>query len=258
MKYRLEKRLRGPRRKGDIQIGEDHLHLYLTVRCQFSCYFCVNAMYGPQPTFRELSGRQWLDMINRLRGVNEIYLQGGEPMLHPDFLDIVNGLDGFNVCIYTNLPESRAHELPFIRRNNNNILVIASYHPLDDRRAVNEFVDTLRLIPNDIKVQPHIEDIPEVSPMLYARAFRRHNIYLESSDVALPTRHNTIKRIGTVQCNSHMEVVAPDMTVYPCLGLMWRQIDGIHLSEYNFQQGYRTCHHYGLCGLCSTAKEIKR
>jgi organic radical activating enzyme len=248
-----------------INAKGDHLHIYLTLRCNFKCYFCVNRQYADRPHkgWIETNGATWLSYLNRLYDLHQLYLQGGEPFLHSDIVEIINGLDGFNVCIYTNLPHSQMDKIRQIRPGSNNIIMLISYHPLQDKRAVNEFVDDFRQIPAGILKHVHLIETPEVSYKLYARAFRRYNVFLERQDVSLATEHNVIPKdkFQQVWCNSNMEVVSPDMRVYRCLGLMLRHCDDYtkHLADYNFEQaGFKPCDYYGLCGQCATAKEIRR
>lgn len=269
--FRMRTKLRGVRSRQlaakhgtPIDAKGDHLHIYLTLRCDLGCYFCVNLQYANRPAqgWHEVSADQWLTYLNRLYNLEELYLQGGEPLLHRGFVDILNGLDGFNICVYTHLPRQSVGILSRLKPRNNNIIFLCSYHPLNDKRAVNEYVDDFRQIPRGIKKQVHIIEVPEVSYMLYARAFRRYGIYLERADVSVLTQHNPIaqNQFARVLCNSHMEVVSPDMRVYRCLGLMLRHYDDYtkHLKDYDFTAGFQECRYYGLCGQCSTAKEIRR
>lgn len=266
LKYNWIAKFRGPRRKRLAKkygepinaIGE-HLHIYLTLRCNHDCYFCVNKQYNSKIRFSEKSGKDWLDYLNRLYNLEQIFIQGGEPFLHPDAIKILNGLDGFNVIVFTNLPHAFIEEIEQIKPKNNNIIFKISYHPLSDKRSIAQFVGDMNRIPVDIKRIPHLIDIPEVSYALFARGFRKYGIFLQREDVSLETENNKITdKYETVICNSHMEVVSPDMVVYRCLGLMMRQIEkgSFPLDKYNFCGGFQECEYYGLCGTCSTAKEV--
>lgn len=253
------------KRHGDpINAKGDHLHIYLTLRCNFQCYFCINRQYCEKPHdgWSEADGTRWLMYLNRLYNIHQLYIQGGEPLLHRDIVRIINGLNGFNLCIYTNLPHARMDKIKQIRAGSNNVIMLISYHPLQDSRSVNQFVDDFKQIPRGIKKHVHLIETPEVSYKLYARAFRRYGVFLERQDVSMLTEHNPIAkdRFRSVWCNSNMEVVSPDMRVYRCLGLMLRHIDDYtrHLADYDFENaGFESCDYYGLCGQCSTAKEIR-
>jgi len=256
-KYKTAKKYGEP-----INAIGDHLHIYLTLRCQYKCYYCVNLQYvhNPASGWTEISGKEWLKYLNRLYNLKQLYLQGGEPLLHPDFEEIINGLDNFNICIYTNLPHSKMDIVKLLNAKNNNVIMLCSYHAINDKRSVNEYVEDFNQIPKGIKKHVHLIDVPEVSYKLYASAFRRYGIFLERQDCSILTEHNPIayNKFRRVFCNSHMEVVSPDMNVYRCLGLMLRKYDNytVHLKDYNFVNNADYCDYYGLCGQCSTAKEI--
>lgn len=62
-------------------------HLYVTERCNLDCHYCNeydNTL--PHPTVADLTA--WMEKIREL-GVLRLGLQGGEPLLHPQIVDIV-------------------------------------------------------------------------------------------------------------------------------------------------------------------------
>lgn len=63
-------------------------HLLLTYKCNMRCRYCF--VDGTQKR-DELTNSQWLALIDELasRGTRQIYLMGGEPLIHPFFDDIV-------------------------------------------------------------------------------------------------------------------------------------------------------------------------
>lgn len=269
IRYLIAKKLKGFRKYKTakkygtpINAMGDHLHCYLTLRCNYNCYFCVNKQFGiyNAPTI-ERTGNEWVTYLNKLYNLGELFLQGGEPFLHIDTVDIINNLHAFNITIFTNLPHHKMDEIKKIKPGDNNIIFKVSYHPLDDKRSINQFCVDYKKIPDGIKKAVHVIDIPEVSYSLSARAFQRYGIYLGREDVSLKTPYNIIGKdvnTKTVMCNSHMEIVAPNMTVYRCLGLMIRGINDYtkQLNKYDFTAGFERCDYYGICGQCSTAKEI--
>lgn len=62
-------------------------HLYVTDRCNLDCFYCTeydNSL--PHPPIEDL--KKWIGKIKEL-GCVRIGLQGGEPLLHPDIVEIV-------------------------------------------------------------------------------------------------------------------------------------------------------------------------
>lgn len=68
-----------------IATNPTRIELELTERCNQSCVFCYNSQ-------KPIDSYRVMDVLYRLseEGVPEIVLTGGEPILHPDFKDIVH------------------------------------------------------------------------------------------------------------------------------------------------------------------------
>jgi MoaA/NifB/PqqE/SkfB family radical SAM enzyme len=89
--------------------------VFLTLGCNYTCPFCIQKLAGPVPHYDIASGDKWIAALNSIEGrtqkrflrrnkVKKLALIGGEPTLHPDFFDIVNGLDyDWNLTVTTNL-----------------------------------------------------------------------------------------------------------------------------------------------------------
>ena len=62
-------------------------HLYVTDRCNLDCHYCTEFdNSAPHPDLDDL--KRWITKIREL-GCIRIGLQGGEPLLHPDIVEIV-------------------------------------------------------------------------------------------------------------------------------------------------------------------------
>ncbi|HNW94387.1 MAG TPA: radical SAM protein, partial [bacterium] len=68
---------------------------FLTLRCPLRCSYCIAAVPSTRLQLAELSGKEWVAALNRLSLTDDlpVTLQGGEPTQHPDFYEIVNGLN---------------------------------------------------------------------------------------------------------------------------------------------------------------------
>ena len=62
----------------------------ITGRCNYNCKHCFMAADNAQPTW-EFSRDEWMKTLDELDkcGVQSVNLTGGEPMLHPDFMEIM-------------------------------------------------------------------------------------------------------------------------------------------------------------------------
>src|SRR6266403_330651 len=62
-------------------------HLYVTEQCNLDCHYCNEFNNSiPHPTLADL--KKWMDHIRKL-GVMRLGLQGGEPLKHPDIVEVV-------------------------------------------------------------------------------------------------------------------------------------------------------------------------
>jgi sulfatase maturation enzyme AslB (radical SAM superfamily) len=67
------------------------LHVELTARCNLRCFFCYREA-GPEVREPRLETRELLRILSDLRdrGLTTVELTGGEPLLHPDFPEILD------------------------------------------------------------------------------------------------------------------------------------------------------------------------
>ncbi|MEW6489707.1 MAG: radical SAM protein [Thermodesulfobacteriota bacterium] len=116
----------------------NYIAVFLTLACNLRCSFCINRFGSAEPPrARPMAGSEWVRGLDRLvtRPDLPVTLQGGEPSLHPDFIDILNGLrPDLPIDILTNLtfdveefarrvrPERLRRQAPYAS-------IRVSYHP---------------------------------------------------------------------------------------------------------------------------------
>ena len=95
-----------------IKIPKDYKYIcaFLTMRCNLNCSFCLNSIDKNKDfnrtKFKELSGKEWVDALNRIKSRKDIPItfSGGEPFLYKDFIYILNNIKPeLNINILTNL-----------------------------------------------------------------------------------------------------------------------------------------------------------
>ncbi|MBU0466793.1 MAG: radical SAM protein [Nanoarchaeota archaeon] len=93
-----------------IKIPEEYNYIcaFLSMRCNLKCSFCLNDIDGEfsRNKFIELPGEKWIEGLNRIESRPDVPVtfSGGEPFLHPDFIEIINKLKPeLNIDILTNL-----------------------------------------------------------------------------------------------------------------------------------------------------------
>jgi len=93
---------------GPIALPDDcnYVAAFLTLGCNLTCSYCVNHLSGQARRGTLMKGRDWIAGLNRLLLTSDlpVTLQGGEPSLHPHFVDIILGLDPrLRIDVLTNL-----------------------------------------------------------------------------------------------------------------------------------------------------------
>ena len=71
-------------------------HLYVTEQCNLDCHYCNEYDNSiPHPAVSDL--KKWMDHIRAL-GVARIGFQGGEPLKHPDIVELVGYAKSLGFC----------------------------------------------------------------------------------------------------------------------------------------------------------------
>jgi len=85
----------------------NYIGCFFTLNCNLKCSYCINS-FGNNNNFSKtmISGADWIRVLNRLNSHDDlpITIQGGEPSMHPDFIEIINNIKPeLNIDILTNL-----------------------------------------------------------------------------------------------------------------------------------------------------------
>lgn len=97
--------MKSVQRKISLPTGYNYIGIFLTLACPRNCSYCLNGSSNVLRKRPLTKGDKWIAALNRLRTDIPLTFNGGEPLLHPDFFDIINGLDQrFKVDILTTLP----------------------------------------------------------------------------------------------------------------------------------------------------------
>ena len=135
-----------------------YISAFLTMRCNLNCSFCLNAFDKSfkRKGFKEISGEDWVESLNKIESRPEvpITLGGGEPLLHKDFIYIVNNLkQELNIDILTNLYYQKSVESLLsevnpdrLKRDAPYASIRVSYHPeqMGDGKKLVENAKTLK------------------------------------------------------------------------------------------------------------------
>ena len=277
----------------DIEISDDcnYIAAFLTMACTFKCSYCINAFGGERKHYKLLSGKQWIQALSRLTnldhddGLVPITLQGGEPSLHPDFYEIINGLpERIKVDILTNLDfdieEMIAKVDPArLERNAPYAPIRVSYHPTECSLD-KLFEKTLRLTEAGFRIGLYgVLHPAQQETILEAQAkgqalgidFRTkeflgyHNDKLHGHfkypDACSLKRPESGPGSSTVWCRTTEILVSPDGGVYRCHHDLYEHmpsLGNIIDPEYTISEKHTPCDYFGMCNPCDIKVKTNR
>lgn len=86
-----------------VEAIKKKVHITMTNNCNMRCPHCfVSAGIVEK---QELNVEEILEVIKKIESINgstDIVVSGGEPLIHPDILQLLKGLRGHNVSLFTN------------------------------------------------------------------------------------------------------------------------------------------------------------
>lgn len=86
-----------------IESIKKRVHITLTNNCNMRCPHCfVAAGIVPRHELKVKEILATVDNIKRINGSTDIVISGGEPLMHPNIFNLLQGLKGHNVTLFTN------------------------------------------------------------------------------------------------------------------------------------------------------------
>ena len=277
----------------EVKIPENYNYIaaFLTMRCNLDCSFCLNKSGNTfnRTIFSEMSGSEWLEGLNRINsrpGV-PLTLCGGEPFMHPDFIEIVKGIaPSLEIDVLTNLQWGKKGIDRFIEnidperinRNSKYPPIRASYHP--EQMGVGEkLIDNAKRLKNAgfnvgiYSVQfPSPETLQAITQMQFRCAdsgilFRvkdftgRFSGKDDSGEDFSITYGDYSKYPGSAfsetsrkcLCKTSELLIGTDGSVYRChrdLYASGGSVGSIVSSQFQIEDIFRNCDNYGKCHPC--------
>ncbi len=258
-----------------------YLAVFLTMRCNLNCSFCLNAFdksFDRKNFLDELTGGEWVKALNRIESkpTVPITFSGGEPGIHKDFIYIINNLKKeLDIDILTNLtwggnldkfieqidPERLKRTAPYAS-------IRVSYHP--------EEMDIYRLI-KDVKKMQDAHFSIGIWSVLYPSnkqlsAINRAQFICRNNGIDFRLKEytgeykgemygNYSKYLGALEqkfrkkvlCKISELIIGPNANVYKCHRDLYAEEHPIgNLLDNNFQieDIYRECNNFGYCHPC--------
>jgi len=266
----------------EIVIPESYKYIavFLTMRCNLNCSFCLNAFSKDfnRTRFKELTGEQWVKALNRIKNRENlpITFSGGEPLLHPDITYIINNLKPeLKIDILTNLYNEILTERFLsqikperLKRNSPYASIRVSYHP--EQMQAEQLIKNVRKLQDSgfsvgiYSVQyPSPDQLQSITQMQFRSKdagidFRlkdftglyKGEIYGDYSKYPNSAFQQQTKKC---LCKTSELLIAPDGRVYKCHSDLFAEensIGNILDEEFQLEDKFRQCDKYGQCHPC--------
>lgn len=267
--------------KKEYKLSErtNYAEMYLTLRCNFNCSYCINDFDKVKRKRNEMIGEEWVNALNRIDFGNiPVTFGGGEPTKHKDFYHILQNLDkDTNVDLLSNLsfdidkfmsnttPERFTQsDIPSYRP------IRVSYHvgqsnPLDlvskARRLQDEGynIGIFGLaIPDNINKNMEMAELCRMNKVFfYPKDFLGkingemygHYKYPKGLDGILKD----------VKCRTKELLVAPDGMIYRCHRDLYKNENSLWtIKKGIISDGFRKCSNYGDCNPCDVKRKTNK
>src|SRR3989344_5879359 len=261
-----------------------YVSAFLTMRCNLSCSYCLNTFVDNFKRKRqELSGKQWVDGLNRIESLEiPITFTGGEPFLHNDFIYILNNIKPeLSIDILTNLyPKTNDQKLRLeefikgvnparIKRNSPYPSIRVSYHPeqMGNGEKLIENVKKFKEAGFSIGIfyvaYPGIRESELFTQMQFRCLdagidYRRKDFtgeYKEGLYGNYSKYPNSVfqEKTKSCLCKTSDLIFATDGKIYKCHRDLYSEefpIGNLTNLDLKIQDKYIKCHRYGKCHPC--------
>lgn len=263
-----------------IPEGYNYIAIFLTLRCNLGCSYCINGNSTVVRERDEINGDEWVQGLNRLKIKKDtpISLEGGEPTMHPDFYQIIERVN-HPIDILTNL---QFNIDAFINRVDPYWLcngthpsykpIRASFHP--ERMDLEKTLEKAAKLQNaGFEIGLFSLNLPESieSNMLMAERAREERIYffikdfLGQRDKRVFGHYKYPDALGGekrhVNCRIKELLVAPDGNIFRCHRDLYAAENSIHhllSGEFVIEDIFRPCTEYGTCNPCDVKLKTNR
>lgn len=278
---------------------------FITLGCNLNCEYCIQRIdeVGARKAlnYKIVPGRMWVRALNliqwrtkrrflRRAKRKKLAIIGGEPTIHPDFMEIVNGLDrNWSITVTTNLATPIFSDIKKFLRNlrpKARLKFHASLHfQYADAKLFIERVLELKRGGLNVKrlfIVAHPEIIDQIPE--YEKRFKEKGLFLEVqrftgfykgklyplgeegqlkyhfddgiTDYSKYEEGFSLKSEKPILCRLNRVLFAPDGDIYNCHYKLYTKSEECYgnLFDHNFKTDIPTdfflCRHYGYCNPC--------
>lgn len=264
-----------------------YISAFLTMKCNLNCSFCLNA-FGrdkkfSRSKFKEISGKEWLCALNRIESGSEVPItfSGGEPLIHRNFVDIMNNLKAdLNIDVLTNLyPNSKAHKDKIerfleevnpkrLKRDSPYASIRVSYHP--EQMNAEVLIENVKRFQKKgfsigiwAVLYPSTKQLSAINQMQFqcknsGIEFRlkeftgvyRGEIY---GDYSKYDESAFQERTRNCLCKTSELLIGPNANVYRCHRDLYAEenpIGNVLNPDFKIEDKFHFCNNYGQCHPC--------
>ncbi len=255
----------------ELPVDYNYIGVFLTLGCNLSCSYCINHTVGLDPKRKHLNSEQWLIALSRLTNLRDvpITLQGGEPTIHPGFLDIMDKLNK-KVDLLTNLQfdiEKFVDKVPveIFNRELPYPAIRVSYHP--EQVKLNELKHkVIKLHELGYPIGVFSVEHPKYMKELHEAQsfFDSHQVIFKYKDLLAELNGKVFgeykypgacfsKELKSCMCKTSELLIAPDGSIYRCHHDLYNAkmpIGNILDPEFVIEDKFRECTYFGQCNPC--------
>jgi MoaA/NifB/PqqE/SkfB family radical SAM enzyme len=231
----------------------NYIAAFLTMRCCYSCSYCINW----KTPYQERDGEEWIRAFDKIETDLPVTLCGGEPSLHKDFYAIINHIPQ-KVDLLTNL-RFDVHEfidnVDISKFDNDKPFapIRASFH--SEFMKAEEIAEKIYWLNSaGFRVGLYCVDCPENQKAI--EQFSK----IERFDFQIkPFLDNTVKVANKkiVHCRSRELFISPELEVYLCHRDLYKHEWPLgKLGEYQPDETFKGCRNGDECHPCDL--KIKR
>ncbi len=262
--------------------GFNYVAVFLTLRCNFSCKYCINDRGNDLVIHRkELNADQWIEGINRLVVSNDIAItmSGGEPTIHKDFYKIVQEiyhpidlLTNFQFDVYDFINNVDPRKM-FHNEIEGYKSVRVSFHP--------DFMSIKEVVSKAVALQDagfHVGILPINFPhstkfnLRLAEEARKNMVYTFIKDYLGEYEGKIVghykypeaidrKMHDEVLCRTNEVLISPSGQVYKCHRDMYTDeypLGSLLYEDFKLRHKFRECSNYGFCNYCDIKNKVNR
>jgi MoaA/NifB/PqqE/SkfB family radical SAM enzyme len=259
----------------------NYIGIFLTFDCNLSCSYCINNFERSLKQRKGIPGKDWVAALNRIQTRVDlpVTLQGGEPMLYPDTVFIINNLKPeLPIDILTNLqfdvrsfskqvdPERLKRDAPYAS-------IRASYHP--EQMNLEDTIERILVLQRAgfsvgvwSVLHPHYEEhIRKAQKECQSKGidFRFKEFLGEYKGKLYGTyKYDGAcghKALHQVECRTSELLVDPSGQVYRCHHDVYQQCNPVGFlldEEFQVEDSFRSCSDFGCCNPCDVKVKTNR